>query len=65
MTVRELGLKIQYHRKLKGMTLLDLANELGVYYTIVSRYENGNIDIPASKLLKIFEVLGIEIDFKM
>lgn len=65
MTNKELGLKIQYHRKLKGMSLLDLANELGVYYTMVSRYENGHIDIPASKLLKIFELFGIEIDFKM
>lgn len=65
MTNKELGLKIRTHRKLKGIRIKDMADTLGVYESVIYRYQNGNIDIPASKLLKIFELLGIEIDFKM
>ena len=37
------GKNIRYFRKLKGLTLLELANQLGLSEGTVQRYESGNI----------------------
>ena len=38
-----IGKNIRYFRKLKGLTLLELANQLGLSEGTVQRYESGNI----------------------
>ena len=38
-----IGKNISYFRKLKGLTLLELANQLGLSEGTVQRYESGNI----------------------
>ena len=38
-----IGKNIRYFRKLKGLTLLELANHLGLSEGTVQRYESGNI----------------------
>ena len=38
-----IGKNIRYFRKLKGLTLLELADQLGLSEGTVQRYESGNI----------------------
>lgn len=57
----KLCLKIQYYRKLKGYLVKEMAEMIGISPESYARYERGKHEIPLSKLLKIFNILGFEI----
>lgn len=57
----KLCLKIQYYRKLKGYLVKEMAEMIGISPESYTRYERGKHEIPLSKLLKIFNILGFEI----
>lgn len=60
---RELGLKIAYYRKLRGMTQEQLAEAIGMSTVFISHVEAPNIDRTASlgTLFAIAEVLDVPI----
>jgi transcriptional regulator with XRE-family HTH domain len=54
--------RIAEHRHKRGLTQAQLAELIGVVNTTVSMWEIGINDIPASKLLKLSEILGVPIN---
>lgn len=56
MTVGE---NIYKARKEKGITQEELANKIGVKRSIISKYENGSVQISTSTLKKIADVLEV------
>ena len=61
MNAKELGLKIQELRKLKGMTQEDLADKTGLSVRTIQRIESGEVDPRSYTLNQIAEALGVEI----
>lgn len=61
MDAKELGLKIQELRKLKGMTQEDLAEKTGLSVRTIQRIESGEVDPRSYTLNQIAEALGVEI----
>ena len=49
-------------RRAKNITQQELADKIGVNYTVVSKYESGKIKPPSDKLLKIAKVLNVSVD---
>lgn len=64
MTLDELGLKIQYERKRKGLLQEELAAQANITTAQLSRYENGKQKIPIDKLMVICKILNIEFMLK-
>ena len=54
-----IGENIRNARKAKGMRQEELANKIGVVRSVVSKYENGEIDISSSKVAQIADALGM------
>lgn len=59
-----LGLFIKEHRKVAGLTQLELANLAGVGKTTVFDIEKNKETVRWSTLLAILKVLNIEVQFK-
>ena len=59
-----LGLFIKEHRKVAGLTQLELANLAGVGKTTVFDIEKNKETVRLSTLLAILKVLNIEVQFK-
>ena len=59
---KEIGLKIAYYRKLKGLSQLDLAEKIDVSRTHLSNIEAPNVptSISLELIFRISEVLEIE-----
>lgn len=59
---KEIGLKIAYYRKLKGLSQLELAEKIDVSRTHLSNIETPNVptSISLDLLFRISEVLDIE-----
>ena len=55
------GARIREYRRTLGMTQASLAEQIGVTFQQVQRYENGMNRVSASKLHQIAEVLDIEL----
>lgn len=54
------GAKIKYLRKKKGITVEQLANSIGKNKATVYRYENGEIEnLPYSVIIPIAKTLGV------
>ena len=56
--LRELGTELRRMRKEMGMTLEELAAELGTDFRVISRYENGQAEMGAllyQKLVQLYE----------
>lgn len=64
MTIADIGLKIQYERKRKGLLQEELANQANITTAQLSRYENGKQKIPIDKLMVICKILNIEFILK-
>jgi len=60
----DLGLFIKEHRKLAGLTQLELANLAGVGKTTVFDIEKNKETVTWKKLLAILKVLNITVQFK-
>lgn len=59
-----LGLFIKEHRKVAGLTQLELANLAGVGKTTVFDIEKNKETVRWNNLLAILKVLNIEVQFK-
>lgn len=55
--------RIKNARKLKGLTLQDVADELTVSKQMISKYENGKSIPNSSKLLKLSRLFNLKIDY--
>ena len=62
MTKKKILELIKSHRKSAGLTQKDMADKLDVERSQYTRYELGKNEIALDKLLKIGEILGLEID---
>lgn len=58
-----LGKKIRNLRESKGLTQVDLANELGLHKSAIHKYEKGVNKISIKHFIQISELLGIS-DYK-
>lgn len=56
-----IGLNIKYFREKKGLSIDDLATKLNVSKSTISRYENNKREPNTKTLLRIAEILGIDI----
>lgn len=59
----KIGERIRAARKHRKMSLADLGNELGLTYQQVQKYETGRNRISASTLLKLADILEVEITY--
>ncbi len=59
----EVGQSIRYHRKRAKMTLMGLADRLGIAYQQVQKYETGVNRVGAGRIMEIAEVLQIPVAF--
>lgn len=60
--MEKLGANIMRHRKAKGLTQMQLANELGISFQAVSNWERGQSAPDISKLSELSAVLDVSID---
>ena len=56
---KPLGNRIKRYRKLRGLKQTDLARLVGIQALQIHHYENGNCELPLSKVFKISQVLEI------
>lgn len=58
----DIGQKIRHARKHRKLTQTELATRLGMSRTTIGQIENGTIrEIGTRKLIRILEVLGLEL----
>ncbi|MBE0504963.1 MAG: helix-turn-helix transcriptional regulator [Desulfuromonadales bacterium] len=58
----EIGQQIKLARKERKMSQADLATMLGMSRTTISQIENGSVqDIGVRKIIRILEILGLEL----
>lgn len=64
MTPEIIAKMIRYHRKHSGLTQHELAKLAGVGKTVVFDIEKGKETVQLNTLLKIIDVLNIQMQFK-
>lgn len=57
----EIGSIVRYHRKQSGLSRQELANLAGVGKTVIYDIENGKETIQLKSLLRVLEVLNIQL----
>jgi transcriptional regulator with XRE-family HTH domain len=57
----EVGQRIRIHRKTRGLSQTALADQLGVTFQQVQKYENGRNRIGAGRLTRIAQVLDVPV----
>lgn len=55
---------IRFHRKRSGLTQLELAEMAGVGKNLIYEVENGKLRVRLDNLLKVLQVLNIELCFQ-
>ena len=63
-SIKEIGAIIKFHRKLAGLSRIDLANIAGVGKTVVYDIENGKETVRLNTLFRILGVLNISISLE-
>ena len=53
---------IKQHRKEKRWTQEELAEKLNVALPTIKRYEGGSLAVPKNKIVKLFEILDMQLD---
>lgn len=61
MTQKELMAALRARRKAQGITLMEMADRVGLHKSTLSDVENGNRNISLSNLLRITDALGVEL----
>ena len=64
MTQQELMTALRARRKAQGITLMEMADRVGLHKSTLSDVENGNRNISLSNLLKITDALGVELSIQ-
>lgn len=54
---------IRFHRKRSGLTQQELAELAGVGKNMIYELENGKLSVRLDNLLKVLQVMNIELDF--
>lgn len=62
--VHQVAELILFHRKRSGLTQLELAEMAGVGKNMIYELENGKQSVRLDNLLKVLQVLNIELDFQ-
>lgn len=57
-----LGASIKRYRIAKNITQKELAQAVGIDYTVISRYENGTVQPPLDRLDAIAKVLDVDVN---
>lgn len=57
----QIGRRIQLYRKYAGITLKDLANEMGISAQQINKYEKGINCVKASTLVEIADIIGVDV----
>lgn len=52
---------LRARRKAQGITLMEMADRVGLHKSTLSDVENGNRNISLSNLLRITDALGVEL----
>ena len=55
------GRNIRVHRLAKGMSQTDLANELGITFQQIQKYEKGTNRVGSGRLFEISVILGVSV----
>jgi transcriptional regulator with XRE-family HTH domain len=55
------GRNVRVHRLAKGMSQTDLANELGITFQQIQKYEKGTNRVGSGRLFEISVILGVSI----
>jgi transcriptional regulator with XRE-family HTH domain len=61
MTLKDLGIRLKQARIDLGYSQEEVANKAGVPRYSISKIENGKIDVGFCKLIKLCEILNIQI----
>jgi hypothetical protein len=64
-TLKEIPAAIKAARELQNLTINQLANKSGYEATLITNIENGETDIPVSIILRLFEILKIEVSLHL
>jgi transcriptional regulator with XRE-family HTH domain len=62
-TDKHVGRRLRMRRLMLGMSQEKLADQLGLTFQQVQKYENGSNRISASRLLQLSNILGVPISF--
>lgn len=57
------GDRMRYHRLQKGMTQMDLANQLHVAQPTVAYWEHGKKTPELAKAVRLADILGVSLDY--
>ena len=60
-----LGERMRMHRARLRLSQQDLGKQVGLSTNSISAVECGDVDVKASRLLKIADVLGVSMDYLM
>ena len=55
------GRNVRVHRLAKGMSQTDLANELGITFQQIQKYEKGTNRVGSGRLFEISQILGVSV----
>ena len=55
------GRNVRVHRLAKGMSQTDLANELGITFQQIQKYEKGTNRVGSGRLFEISVILGVSV----
>jgi len=58
---RTIGRNVRVYRVAKGLSQSDLANQLGISFQQLQKYEKGTNRIGSGRLLKIAQILNVDI----
>ena len=58
---KNIGNRVQELRKLSDISVKEIADDLNIDEETYSKYENGEVDIPASFLNEIARILGVDL----
>ena len=61
---RQLSHIVRFHRKRSGLTQLELAEMAGVGKNLIYEMENGKLSLRLDNLLKVLQVLNIDLCFQ-
>ena len=59
--LKELGARIAAARKHEGLSQVQLAKSVGLSQQIIANYEIGSRHVPVGRLIRICDVLGVDI----
>ena len=63
--ISQIGQKIREARQARGISLRQLANQVGIHFSHLSKIENGKDTVGKNSLIRIAEELGVDPDLML